>query len=243
MQKNLSMFDMTIVIRDMLEALMFLHNLRITHRDIKPANILVMSRQPLVTKLSDFGVASQKNVLRTWCGTDHYIAPEVQRNKRKAKASSYTNAVDIWSLGVVGLEYTHSLPRRRKDWDETRWATEIIRQVCSCEPGLLTNLLRRMLEEDPSKRPSAQDCLSNLKSEVTTEVQTQDERDCLSDLSKVRGSGVAPEVEQTTNHRKRSCISSPCDGGSTIRRRLESELIKYCRDEVPSSRDSNAGGE
>lgn len=61
-------------------ALVFIHNLNISHRDIKPDNILVKSHNPLIVKLSDFGLAKmiqEDSFNKTFCGTMLYLAPEV----------------------------------------------------------------------------------------------------------------------------------------------------------------------
>src|SRR5437899_641142 len=82
-----------------LSALEYLHGLKIAHRDVTPSNILVKSRNPLITKLSDFGI-SRQNTLKTCCGTKRYAAPEIYSK------STYSLEVDIWSLGMVLLQYS-----------------------------------------------------------------------------------------------------------------------------------------
>ena len=69
------------VARQTLLALEYLHRRRITHRDIKPDNILIVREDPIEVKLSDFGLSkvieSQESLLKTFCGTLLYCAPEV----------------------------------------------------------------------------------------------------------------------------------------------------------------------
>ena len=69
------------ITRQLCHALRYLHNCCITHRDIKPDNILILSLEPFVVKLSDFGLSKvithDETFLKTFCGTLLYCAPEV----------------------------------------------------------------------------------------------------------------------------------------------------------------------
>jgi serine/threonine protein kinase len=52
-------------------------------------------------KVTDFGMSKfidGNTMLKTFCGTPNYLAPEVLT---AAGSSSYTKAVDCWSLGVI----------------------------------------------------------------------------------------------------------------------------------------------
>ncbi|XP_014479286.1 PREDICTED: ovarian-specific serine/threonine-protein kinase Lok-like [Dinoponera quadriceps] len=83
-------------------AVQYLHKEGITHRDLKPENILLADNSDItVVKVSDFGLAKlvdTQTMMKTFCGTPMYVAPEILNNLGR---NSYTNQVDVWSLGVI----------------------------------------------------------------------------------------------------------------------------------------------
>eukprot|EP00756_Hemistasia_phaeocysticola_P060528 Hpha_TRINITY_DN4103_c0_g1::TRINITY_DN4103_c0_g1_i1::g.194729::m.194729/K06641/CHK2; serine/threonine-protein kinase Chk2 len=109
-----------------LEALLYLHSKGIAHRDLKPENILLgvvdgfvpkKARPPgqsgystreipvrfALLKLADFGLAKwmgDRSVMKTYCGTPLYIAPEILWCKDGAQ-EGYTKLVDVWSIGII----------------------------------------------------------------------------------------------------------------------------------------------
>jgi calcium/calmodulin-dependent protein kinase I len=92
--------DASQTIRQVLEAVDYLHDNNVVHRDLKPENLLYLTSSPnsdLV--LADFGIAkmldSKDEVLTTMAGSFGYAAPEVMLKKGHGKP------VDMWSLGVI----------------------------------------------------------------------------------------------------------------------------------------------
>lgn len=60
-------------VRQILEAMKYLHSMGVIHRDLKPENILLCESG---VKLSDFGWAVHSSKGRkTFCGTIDYICP------------------------------------------------------------------------------------------------------------------------------------------------------------------------
>uniref|UniRef100_A0A8C3EWI1 non-specific serine/threonine protein kinase n=1 Tax=Corvus moneduloides TaxID=1196302 RepID=A0A8C3EWI1_CORMO len=88
------------VCRECLQGLQFLHSRQVIHRDVKSCNILVGTDGSV--KLADFGLCAQLtpelSKRSSSVGTPSWMAPEVVRGE------AYGPKVDIWSLGIVGLE-------------------------------------------------------------------------------------------------------------------------------------------
>ncbi|KAG7497437.1 calcium/calmodulin-dependent protein kinase type 1D [Solea senegalensis] len=91
--------DASTLIRQVLDAVNYLHRMGIVHRDLKPENLLYFN--PLDESkimISDFGLSKMEgsgDVMSTACGTPGYVAPEVLAQK------PYSKAVDCWSIGVI----------------------------------------------------------------------------------------------------------------------------------------------
>ncbi|KAI9821431.1 MAG: hypothetical protein M1826_000667 [Phylliscum demangeonii] len=92
--------DASQTIRQVLEAVDYLHENDVVHRDLKPENLLYLTREVDSTLvLADFGIAkmlgSKDQVLLTMAGSFGYAAPEVMLKQGHGKP------VDLWSLGVI----------------------------------------------------------------------------------------------------------------------------------------------
>lgn len=107
------------IVRQILEALTYLHKLQIVHRDIKPANIMFKKEfnspnclDSFQVKIIDFGLCasildhSPQSLLNDKSGTVGYLAPELISMKR---GNFYDHKVDVFSVGMVFYEmYDHS---------------------------------------------------------------------------------------------------------------------------------------
>jgi serine/threonine protein kinase len=134
-----------------MSAIAFCHSRQIAHRDLKPSNILVTTF-PAV-KISDFGLAgltSGAGLMSTLCGTIAFLAPEVFTGPYDGFAA------DIWSAGVV----LYSMLTGRIPW-RCRNQQELIREAASgpqdipCVSGQCNDLLKKMINPDPTRRLTA----------------------------------------------------------------------------------------
>src|ERR1051326_5927992 len=94
--------------RQLAQALRVAHDSSVVHGDIKPENVLVVTADPLMVKLSDFGIARLVDVTASTtnagAGTPRYMAPEVATGDEVGRAS------DIYSLGVLLYEALSGRP-------------------------------------------------------------------------------------------------------------------------------------
>ena len=102
---RLSIDDIIALMKQLCDAVNYIHSKAVIHRDIKPENILLKESWETVPtlKLGDFGIGNfagtisyfEEIYFRTQIGTPCFVAPEViQRGK-------YHNSADIYSMGVV----------------------------------------------------------------------------------------------------------------------------------------------
>lgn len=91
--------DASRIVREMTEAVAYLHEKNIVHRDLKPENLLFATpEEDSEILVADFGLSklvSDSSVLSTACGTPNYVAPEILRQ------AGYSKPVDVWSLGII----------------------------------------------------------------------------------------------------------------------------------------------
>ena len=90
------------IAHQVLQGLENLHHIRYqVHRDIKPDNILLNSNGEV--KLTDFGISKHLEQTigqcNTFVGTSAYMSPE------RISTNDYSYPSDIWSLGVVMVEF------------------------------------------------------------------------------------------------------------------------------------------
>lgn len=168
-----SISNVIVLMQHVAEALAYLHTTkRYVHRDIKPKNIL-LDRDRRVAYLADFGSAAvldddleNAKAART---TPLYQAPEAASTGRVGPPA------DIYALGLTAFEMLNGLfpysdldpaeidrrvNRGRRAMPERMLAAG---EFAPHVPQSLCRLVRRMIDVDPSHRPSAGDVLRQLR--------------------------------------------------------------------------------
>lgn len=109
--RRLTEDQLAYIIRETVEALVYLHANHCMHRDIKGHNILLTENG--CVKLVDFGVASHLSATlgkrNTSVGTPYWMAPEVIACEQQMEAW-YDARCDIWSLGITAIELAEGDP-------------------------------------------------------------------------------------------------------------------------------------
>ena len=152
------------IMEKILTAIAFLHNLGICHRDIKPENFMFSSTDPdAEIKIIDFGLSTKcisEKYMEDIVGTPYYVAPEVLEGV-------YTNACDVWSVGVVLYSMLNGKP------PFTGTSSEVLSKVAKATvffpeknwhniSSEAKDCILKMLERDPKKRYTAKQCLDHL---------------------------------------------------------------------------------
>lgn len=165
-----------VITKQILEGIAYVHKLGISHRDLKPDNILIMQDDPILVKISDFGLAKisdNTTFMKTFCGTLAYVAPEVITGKEESLAASnpdrpnYSSLVDIWSLGcLVYVLLTSHLPFNGKTQNQMflkikkgEYHESPLNSYRISQDG--RDFLSCCLQVDPSRRMTAEQCLKH----------------------------------------------------------------------------------
>lgn len=159
--------DAAEVMRSILEAVAYAHEMGCVHRDIKIENCLMLDASPCApVKVVDWGYSTflrPGEKLHKLCGTSTYLAPEVLEG-------CYDEKADIWSCGVVlfvmlagRLPFVGKTQQEVMDLirDEKTGVPDMTRPCWQSVSGPAKAAVLAMMTRDPDKRPSAWDMLQH----------------------------------------------------------------------------------
>ncbi|KAK4078625.1 uncharacterized protein Triagg1_2956 [Trichoderma aggressivum f. europaeum] len=144
------------IVRQVAEAIHWVHGQGIIHRDLKCANVLVTETGDV--QLCDFGVAgvieTKVDKRTTFIGTPHWMAPELFD-----KDASYGTEVDIWAFGAMVYEIASGLPPNvTAGIDFSRLGSHLKHHTPRLEGDQysagLRDLVSYCLQHDAAKRPT-----------------------------------------------------------------------------------------
>ncbi|XP_058025439.1 calcium/calmodulin-dependent protein kinase type IV isoform X2 [Ahaetulla prasina] len=149
--------DAADAVKQILEAVAYLHSNGIVHRDLKPENLLYATPAPdAPLKIADFGlskIVADHVTMKTVCGTPGYCAPEILRG------CAYGSEVDMWSIGII----TYILLCGFEPFYDERGDQYMFKRILNCEYDFVSpwwddvslnakDLVRKLIVLDPKKR-------------------------------------------------------------------------------------------
>nr|CAG8460903.1 12706_t:CDS:10 [Entrophospora candida] len=152
-------------IKQLLNALDFIHANSFVHKDIKASNILlaeISGTDDFIAKLTDV------NYHRKLLGDMHKVYPlskslntEYKKNwispEHETKSDVYSRKNDIWYLGVVFLQMLFGL----NVVDDSESLDDVFETSGRDLPSTVRDILQKMLEEDQRKRPTPLELLND----------------------------------------------------------------------------------
>jgi ankyrin repeat protein len=137
-EEELTESDAKSVTVQVLEGLEIMHQNNLCHRDLKPGNILIARWMPLKVKIADFGVSKHFDGItegRTFTGSQKYMAPEIW-GILQSDTSTYTTAVDVWSLGCM----VYAMLTKEPPFPEPRGLIDYVESRVTFPPRNLQNV-------------------------------------------------------------------------------------------------------
>ncbi|CAK85320.1 unnamed protein product (macronuclear) [Paramecium tetraurelia] len=162
-RQTLDLNEACLIVRQLFEAVQYIHKVGLCHRDIKPDNI-VFDNDTNTIKLIDFGVSKRflvaeknfkdikNNLMWTVTGTMPYQAPELW------VGAGYSQKIDVWAIGVVCYQMLcGKLPIDQENQMESfSTQSEYISHFQQPEflklPPLVIDFIKRILKWNPDQR-------------------------------------------------------------------------------------------
>ncbi|MCB8962602.1 MAG: DUF2791 family P-loop domain-containing protein [Ardenticatenales bacterium] len=180
------------LLRQLLQAMVYLHHRGILHRDLKPANVLVENGR---VRVLDFGLAVLKGQDAGSVGSWSYVAPEIVYGKPASELS------DLYAVGVMAYELFAG--RHPFDVESPFFMEQILSEPPSFEhveaPAEINEFLAQLLAKEPADRfASAGIALQTLNNITGQYALAEDEAVRDSFLQSAAFIGRKEEMEQLT---------------------------------------------
>ncbi|CAF0890384.1 unnamed protein product [Brachionus calyciflorus] len=157
--------DCKLWMKQICNAVGYLHERNIIHRDLKLENLLIDSNRNI--KLCDFGFSKDLNLLgnddlsRTYCGSKAYASPEILLGQPYDPKKA-----DIWAIGVIFFIFlTGNMPFKEDKCNQVILNQhKTLKLVWSKNAKVSTtakNLIKTIFTFDWVKRPSIQDLVDS----------------------------------------------------------------------------------
>ncbi|MFI6706611.1 serine/threonine-protein kinase [Nonomuraea sp. NPDC050478] len=147
------------------------HREGVVHRDIKPANVMLAEDGKVL--LTDFGTAIHNTdtaltATGMLIGSAEYTAPE------RLRGTDGLPAGDLFSLGVTLYQAVEGVSPFRRDTHEATLAAVLLEEApAPRRAGPLTQLITRLLDKDPQRRPTVAEALTMPGAQPAAEVHVQ----------------------------------------------------------------------
>lgn len=158
------------VAKNLIEALVYLHEHNIVHRDIKLANVMISDENEI--KLIDFGLSCFNDICpNSIVGTPNYISPELIQHFYGKDSGEILNetqllelykASDVWAVGILlYILANHSSPYVSKTIPSLFLEISKIdtRITSDTDFHFVNTLIEKILVVDYKQRPTAQELL------------------------------------------------------------------------------------
>ncbi|XP_043799289.1 neither inactivation nor afterpotential protein C isoform X4 [Apis laboriosa] len=159
MNKKMREEHISFILKEVIQAMIYLNENNVMHRDIRGSNILLTKEGEI--KLVDFGLSrtcqSEIGKRYTCVGSPSWMAPEVAMSKGN-NTEGYGNRADVWAIGITAIELADGKPPFQ-DMHPTRALFQIIRNP---PPTLnrpsnwsqnFNDFIAECLEKNPENRP------------------------------------------------------------------------------------------
>eukprot|EP00471_Norrisiella_sphaerica_P005898 CAMPEP_0184482380 /NCGR_PEP_ID=MMETSP0113_2-20130426/3945_1 /TAXON_ID=91329 /ORGANISM="Norrisiella sphaerica, Strain BC52" /LENGTH=527 /DNA_ID=CAMNT_0026862075 /DNA_START=29 /DNA_END=1609 /DNA_ORIENTATION=+ len=166
------------ILRQLFDAVAYMHRNEFVHCDLKPDNFLFKNKsEESSIKIIDFGMAKHvqpNEYYHRQCGTYYYKAPEILFE------AGYNTPADMWSMGVIMFAVLYgTLPFRSRNRDPKKKVQEVEDMIVKGFSPVLRkgegpwfdsdarvsesarNLIAELLQRNPEKRMTADEVLKH----------------------------------------------------------------------------------